>query len=300
MSYSTAMEGTGRTSESSVECSSSQRASSYDSTCSSVHFDDSEPMQKASLRHDHFVPPSIGAGTIDKASLKDFLTGESQLSRQSTAEPPTSSTQQSRKMVDSCTTDVTPGHIIRFASDKLSNQSQRQSLHSRPGQPGQEGSMPMFQDCSSFVRAQPESAHMDALVQQLAESYNVEACVLTLHCFGSFRFYASHGLAPSVMPPHMREGFQFLCHTIRRSLPTVIYDAKEHGLAKDDILVTGEQQLRFYVCAPLIYTRGQYLGSLCILDKRPRCPFSLEDCRLLEEKASEVVNLIKAHDMMAN
>mmetsp|Transcript_32218 Transcript_32218/g.58749 ORF Transcript_32218/g.58749 Transcript_32218/m.58749 type:complete len:255 (-) Transcript_32218:201-965(-) len=159
--------------------------------------------------------------------------------------------------------------------------------------------MPRHKDCAAFVSSEPDQERMTSLVQDVAKHYGVQACVLTLHSTGTFVFHASYGLTSAVGPPSVssaRAGFQFFCHNINRNLPTIIYDATDHSLAKDDVLVTGDQSVRFYACAPIIYGPGVYLGTLCILDNLPRCPFSLHDCKLLEERAAEVAQVFKDHE----
>lgn len=158
------------------------------------------------------------------------------------------------------------------------------------------GSIPMLKDCSSFVDAQQDKELMNSLVQEVAKSYGVSVCVITLHCYESYRFYASHGLPDSVPPPIVKHDFQFFCHHICRNLPTVVYDAAEHPSVKDDPLVRTEPHLRFYACAPLIYGHGKFLGTLSIADPTPRNGFSIQDCAPLEEKATQIVNIIKAQE----
>mmetsp|Transcript_41043 Transcript_41043/g.76811 ORF Transcript_41043/g.76811 Transcript_41043/m.76811 type:complete len:162 (+) Transcript_41043:2-487(+) len=141
------------------------------------------------------------------------------------------------------------------------------------------------------------------LCRELARRYNVEACVLTLHTFGNFTFYASHGLKPSVKPPQPGSGasfeFVFFHHHISRDLPIIVEDATMHLETKDQPLVTGEQKARFYAGAPLIWETGTYLGTLCIFDNAPR-QFKMVDCAPLQEKAAECVhyfNQIESNDL---
>ena len=52
-----------------------------------------------------------------------------------------------------------------------------------------------------------------------------------------------------------------------------------------------EQGLRFYAGAPLLAPNGQPIGSLCLLDVKPR-EFTNRDRRHLQEYASEVMEEI--------
>jgi GAF domain-containing protein len=59
---------------------------------------------------------------------------------------------------------------------------------------------------------------------------------------------------------------------------------------KDNPLVTGGLKVRFYAGAPLISPEGPKLGTLCLIDMKPR-PKGLTKAeqRRLSEMASEVV-----------
>mmetsp|Transcript_6716 Transcript_6716/g.12196 ORF Transcript_6716/g.12196 Transcript_6716/m.12196 type:complete len:200 (-) Transcript_6716:153-752(-) len=155
---------------------------------------------------------------------------------------------------------------------------------------------PTLKDCSKFLSVQPSSEKINRLVREVARAYNVEACVLTLHSCGTFHFYASYGLEPSVKTPPRGAGssfeFVFFCHHISRDLPIVIQDVTKHLVARDQPLATGEQKTRFYVGAPLIWEAGTYLGTLSIFDNSPRT-FNMAECELLKEKAEEFVNFFK-------
>jgi GAF domain-containing protein len=53
--------------------------------------------------------------------------------------------------------------------------------------------------------------------------------------------------------------------------------------------VTGEPYIRFYAGQPLIGPKGQKLGTLCIIDQRPR-RMSVEDLKALRDLATMTEN----------
>ncbi|MFC1456484.1 GAF domain-containing protein [Microvirga arabica] len=62
----------------------------------------------------------------------------------------------------------------------------------------------------------------------------------------------------------------FCSHTILQPSVLVVSDARADERFKDNSVVTGEPYIRFYAGAPLIYEGDVRLGSLCLLDTKPR------------------------------
>ena len=62
----------------------------------------------------------------------------------------------------------------------------------------------------------------------------------------------------------------FCAHTILGTEPLVVEDAATDPRFAANALVLSDPHIRFYAAAPLITTRGFAIGSLCVIDRRPR------------------------------
>jgi len=76
--------------------------------------------------------------------------------------------------------------------------------------------------------------------------------------------------------------FAFCNITIQGDKPMVVLDASQDPLFKDNPLVIGMPFIRFYAGYPIKAPSGEKLGSLCVIDDKPRF-FSENDYQLLRE-----------------
>ncbi len=80
------------------------------------------------------------------------------------------------------------------------------------------------------------------------------------------RFLAREGLSETETP----RPTSFCAHAMLQAQPMVVPDAREDSRFDDNPLVTGHPNIRFYAGAPLISGEGAPLGSLCVIDTKPR------------------------------
>ena len=80
------------------------------------------------------------------------------------------------------------------------------------------------------------------------------------------RFLAREGLEARATP----RPTSFCAHAMLETAPMVIKDATKDPRFADNPLVTGAPDIRFYAGAPLVSHEGAPLGSLCVIDTKPR------------------------------
>ncbi|MEZ5667664.1 MAG: PAS domain S-box protein, partial [Alphaproteobacteria bacterium] len=83
----------------------------------------------------------------------------------------------------------------------------------------------------------------------------------------------------------------FCAHAVLDSAPLVVADATRDPRFAANPLVTGAPGIRFYAGAPLTVADGQRIGTLCVIDTRPRTITASERARLADLAALVVDEL---------
>jgi GAF domain-containing protein len=135
---------------------------------------------------------------------------------------------------------------------------------------------------------------LDAICQEATHHFEVPIGLVTLVDREKLWVKAAQGLNVSELP----RDTAFCAYTILGDDVFVIPDMLADERFKTNPLVLGEPRLRFYAGAPLVYLREIRLGSLCVLDTKPRT-FSRGDRAELMEMADRAVAEIAAHELKA-
>ena len=112
----------------------------------------------------------------------------------------------------------------------------------------------------------PREERFDRITRMAARLFDVPIALVTLVDASRQWFKSSQGLTLS----ETQRSISFCGHTILGRDIFVVPDSKEDPRFSDNPLVTGPPFLRFYAGCPLSGPDGRNLGTLCIIDNRPR------------------------------
>lgn len=141
----------------------------------------------------------------------------------------------------------------------------------------------------------PERA-FDSITRYVAKQFDAQISVVSLVDTDRQWFKSGCGLDASETPRDQA----FCAYTILDRQVNYIPDATQDMRTRDNPLVTGEPHIRFYCGAPLIAPNGQIVGSLCVIDSRPRPDFSKADQSLLQDMAGMVVEQMEMRKAAGN
>ncbi len=127
--------------------------------------------------------------------------------------------------------------------------------------------------------------NLDAIARVAQRAFDVPIALVTLLGADEQRFLAHCGTDETGTA---RED-AFCAYTILGDEVFTVPDASADERFVDNPLVTGPMHVRFYAGAPLMLRPGVRVGSLCLLDTRPRS-FSNEDEALLQAMAQVAAN----------
>lgn len=141
----------------------------------------------------------------------------------------------------------------------------------------------------------PEADHvLQELVNEVRSIFGTELCMvnLTLSEVQYFRAWSGDLPADLIETRQDPRGRSMCQYTVEAEMPFVVPDFLDTERFKDQYFCV-HYGIRFYAGAPLITSGGQAIGTLCVLDTRPR-EFSEEQTRMLKAFARAVVGRLES------
>lgn len=130
----------------------------------------------------------------------------------------------------------------------------------------------------------------DAITQAASLAFNMPMAVISLTDETRQWFKSATGIDGREAD---RET-SFCNHTIEGEEPMIVEDTHEDPRFAENPNVTGPLSVRFYAGMPLIDHEGFALGTLCLIDTRPRS-LNADQVALLKSLAQCVMTAITAH-----
>lgn len=112
----------------------------------------------------------------------------------------------------------------------------------------------------------PPEERFDRLTRLARFMFGVDIALVSLVAHDRQWFKSRQGLEATETPREV----SFCSHAIRGSRVFEVTDARQDPRFCDNPLVTGAPGIRFYAGAPLTMADGHRIGTLCIIDTRPR------------------------------
>lgn len=129
----------------------------------------------------------------------------------------------------------------------------------------------------------PPEERFDRVTRMAARLFNVPIALVSLIDDNRQWFKSCVGLDAKETPRNI----SFCGHAILDDRVFVVRDTFEDPRFADNPLVTGAPHIRFYAGCPLRAVTGERLGTLCVIDSKPR-EFTADDVGALQDLAAIV------------
>lgn len=161
----------------------------------------------------------------------------------------------------------------------------------RPDKPEDEQTRIDTLDSLNILDTAPDE-RFDRLTRMARKMFGVPISLVSLVDSDRQWFKSRAGLEATETP----RDISFCGHAILGDEVFVIPDARADERFADNPLVTGEPDIRFYAGCPLRALDGQKMGTLCIIDRKPRIP-DPEDLDFLKDLAAMAESELAAVQM---
>ncbi|MBD3898190.1 GAF domain-containing protein [Halomonas sp. ML-15] len=160
----------------------------------------------------------------------------------------------------------------------------------RPPEPPEDEALRLGALHALAVLDTPDDEGFDNLTDLARDLFNVPIALVSLVDEQRQWFKSCRGLGSRETPRDIS-----LCgHAVAANAPLIIEDTLEHPDFADNPLVTGEPFIRFYAGFPLRPLDGQVVGTLCLIDSRPR-GLDIAQQRRLARLATQAEELLRLH-----
>jgi GAF domain-containing protein len=136
-----------------------------------------------------------------------------------------------------------------------------------------------------ILDTQPEK-EFDLLTRLAASQFDVPISLVSFVDRDRQWFKSKYGLKQAQTP----RDIAFCAYTILDDEIFIVPDATRDDRFARNPLVTGEPHIRFYAGAPLKSDDGYKIGTLCIIDNKPRARLTIKQSELLSALADLVID----------
>lgn len=134
----------------------------------------------------------------------------------------------------------------------------------------------------------PSEERYDRITRMAKRLFDVETCLVSLVDANRQWFKSKQGLDAG----ETSREISFCGHAILEDAVLVISDAANDDRFADNPLVTGAPRIRFYAGCPIKDPNGYRIGTLCVIDPKPRV-MTEDDIDALEDLAAMIEDEIK-------
>lgn len=138
----------------------------------------------------------------------------------------------------------------------------------------------------------PPEERMDKIVEFASAEFDVPVCLISLIDSDRQWFKARVGVDTTESP----RDTSFCAHAILQDALLVVPDALLDPRFHDNPIVSGPPHVRFYAGAPLKCKDGLAIGTLCLIDTRPRTLDTVERAILESLRDLTVLELTMSQD----
>lgn len=125
----------------------------------------------------------------------------------------------------------------------------------------------------------------DRVTRLVADLFDAPVALVTLIDDGREWIKSSHGYDA----PEIQRETCFCRHVLAGDRPLIIADTLEDARFRDNMLVTDAPHVRFFAGVPLRAYNGAVLGTLCVMDDKPRPEMMPHDLARLEDFAAIIM-----------